>query len=163
MWRFSRRWLAIASLCLAWSLCVATPALAQSRPGAPQQSAPASGKVNVEVMVIEASMEKYVDPKLKNVMQNLRFTKYTGFKLLSTENARLAPGSDTTINLVGGRRMRVTVLSKDAKQAKLRIQMMKDGKKITDTTVSIPRDRYFMISGPKIKDGVLILPVGVSY
>ena len=57
----------------------------------------------------------------------------------------------------------MTVLSKDVKQAKLRIQMMKDGKKITDTTVSIPRDRYFMISGPKIKDGVLILPVGVSY
>ena len=162
MWRFTRRWLAIATVCLASSLSVATPALAQSR--APtQQNAPAAGKVDVEVMVIEASMDKYVDPKLKNVMQNLRFTKYTGFKLVSTENARLAPGSDATINLVGGRRLRVTVLSKDAKQAKLRIQMIKDGKKITDTTVSIPRDRYFMISGPKVKDGVLILPVGVSY
>ena len=163
MVRSVRRCVAMFGLATALAAPV-VPALAQSRPAAPPaEAAPASGKVDVEVMVIHANNDAYVDPKLDPVMQNLRHTRYTGFKLLSTENAKLSPGGDTTISLVGGRRLKIQLVSRDQQQAKVRIRMFKEGDKVLDTTVSIPRGRYFMIAGPKYKDGALILPVGVDY
>ena len=163
MARTLRNWMTVFGLATALAAPVA-PAMAQSRtaPSAAQK-APAAGKVDLEVMVVHATNDKYVDPKLNPVMQNLRHTKYTGFKLLSTENARLATGGDTSISLVGNRRLKVQLVSRTAQQAKVRIRMFKEGNKVLDTTVSIPRGRYFMIAGPKYKDGALILPVGVDY
>jgi len=157
------RWL--TALALAGSLAMATPtnALAQSRP-APAQKAPAAqGKVDVEVMVIHATETGTVDPKLRDVQSNLSHMNFEGFKLLDTQSAKLAAGGDTVVNLVGNRRLRVTVLSKDARQAKVRIRMIKEGNKVLDTTVSIPKGRYFMIAGPRYKGGKLIIPVGVDF
>jgi hypothetical protein len=159
-------WAALA-LILGASVGLATPdvAMAQSRE-APAQSAPApaaAGKVTVEVMVVHATEAGAVDPKLKDVVANLKHTNFKGFKLLDTQTSRLAPGGDTTISLVGNRRMRITVLSRDQRQAKLRIRMFKEGNKVLDTTVTIPKGRYFMIAGPKHKGGKLILPVGIDF
>ena len=150
--------------CLGLAMSLPGTAVAQSRPGTVQQTkAPASGKVSIDLMVVYANYDDYVDPKLKEVMQNLRHTRFTGFTLLSEESERLAPGSDTSFTVAGGRKLKVSLVSKDQRQAKVRIRMFKDGNKVLDTTVSIPRGRYFMIAGPKYKAGNLILPVGVEY
>jgi len=138
MVRALRRTVWIACLGLAMSLPGA--AMAQSRPGTVQQTkAPASGKVSIDLMVVYANYDDYVDPKLKEVMQNLRHTRFTGFTLLSEESERLAPGADTSFVVAGGRKLKVSLVSKDQRQAKVRIRMFKDGNKVLDTTVSIPR------------------------
>ena len=41
--------------------------------------------------------------------------------------------------------------------------MIKEGNKVLDTTVNIPKGRYFMIAGPRYQGGKLIIPVGVDF
>lgn len=155
-----------AVLAVAVPVVLAAPgdAMAQSKP-APTVERPAApqGKVDVEIMVVHATETGTVDARLKNVQQNLSHMNFKGFKLLDSESARLSPGGETTLNIVGNRRLRVTVLSRDARQAKVRIRMIKEGNKVLDTTVNIPKGRYFMIAGPRYQGGKLIIPVGVDF
>jgi len=132
-------------------------------PGAPTK-APVPNRVGVEVMVVHATKdETRVDPRLKDVMRQLRFTNFKGFKLLQEHDAVLTDGADTSVSVVGGRKLRVRLLSHNASQAKVQIRMMKDGNKILDTTVTIKRGMAFLIGGPNYQGGKLILPITVNY
>ncbi len=140
----------------------APAAVAQDKPSA--AAAPVQGKVEVDVRVVRADHSKSVDAELKPLMKQLTFTRFTGFKLLATYPAHLAVGGDATFSLVGDRKLKVDLLERDAKRAKIRIRLFNGSKdKVLDTTVSIPRDKSFVIGGPKLKDGALVLPVTVSY
>lgn len=123
----------------------------------------AAGKVEVKVRVIHATNSGKVDPQLQDVMKQLRFLKYTGFRLLNTNTAQIAVGSDTTFQVVGGRRLKVQVLEKTPEHARLRIRMLKGSERVLDTTVKIHRDRSFIIGGPNYQGGKLVLPVEVRY
>lgn len=129
-----------------------------------QQLAPVPSKVTVEVMVVQATNKhSKVDDELRPVMQSLRHLRFTGFTVLSTNKLVIGERSDGSINVVGGRRLKVDLLEVDDTQAKLRFQLMKGDKKVMDTTVSIRRNRTFIVAGPKHDDGVLILPLTVRY
>lgn len=152
---------------LAGTLLSATPALAQ--PASPRPAArppqPAAGKVQVEVMVVHATnSHQRVDPRLGGVMKSLKFLKFQGFELLNTHTDGLSVGQEATFTVVGGRRVRVQLISRDERQATLRIRMFNsaDNQRI-DTTVSVHRNRSFMVAGPRHRDGVLILPVSAKY
>lgn len=151
----------LAVLGLMTMLAVPQVSLAQSRTAPVEAQAPTS-KATVEVMVVHATNSNQVDPRLDKVMRNLKSTPYTGFELLSSDSARLSEGGETTVNMVGNRRLKVSLVEATASSAKVRIRVIKDGDKILDTTMNIPNGKYVMIAGPKHKDGKLVIPVGVS-
>lgn len=153
----------LAALGLMAMLAVPQVALAQTRtaPDVEVANAP-TAKATIEVMVVHATNEEYVDPRLQKVMRNLKSTRYTGFKLLSDDTARLSVGGDTTVSMVGNRRLKVTLVEKIDGSAKVRIRMFKDDEKVLDTTMSIPDGKYVMIAGPNHKEGKLVIPVGVT-
>lgn len=147
-------------------LVLLTPltALAQSDGKGKAPTEQAQGKVDLEVRVVRASHGKSVDAELRPLMKQLTFTRFTGFELLAHYPASLAVGGDATFSLVGDRKLKVNLIERDAKRAKIRIRLFNSKKeKVLDTTVSIPRGKSFVIGGPKLKDGALVLPVTVSY
>jgi hypothetical protein len=120
--------------------------------------------VSVEMMVVHATNKhNRVDPRLRSVMQNLGFMKFTGFDLLSTEKRGLRQGDEVTMPLVKGREVRIRLISRDAKKSTLRVRVFQSGSQQMDTTISVHRNRSFIIAGPRFQGGVLILPLAVKY
>lgn len=147
---------------------------AQSRPPGParpttptvmEAPSPASGKVDLELLVVHATQNGQVDAKLagSGLVENLKFTRYSGFSVLDTHQSKVAPGSDASFSLVGGRKVQVTLIDRDSRAAKVRVLMFKGADKVMDTTVSIHRNRSFIIMGPDHDGGKLVLPLTVTY
>lgn len=140
-------------------------ALAQVRPTPVRHaSKPATGKVSLQLKVIHANNSGKVDPALQGVYENLKYTRFSGFSLLDTNDAKLSPGQDATFSVAGGRKITVSIVSRDSRAAKVRVKMFNpEGKSVMDTTVSIHRNRAFIIAGPDYKGGKLVLPLSVRY
>jgi hypothetical protein len=131
---------------------------------APVRAEKATKPVSVEMMVVHATNKhNRVDPRLRSVMQNLGFMKFTGFDLLSTEKRSLRRGDEVTMPLVKGREVRIRLISRDAKKSTLRVRVFQRGSQQMDTTITVHRNRSFIIAGPKFQGGVLILPLAVKY
>ncbi len=144
---------------------------------APVQAAPGTGpllaeagtkslarKVSVKVLLVRATNEhKKVDERLAKVAKHLKNLRYTGFDLLGTENAQLAVDGKETFSIAGGRKLSVMVLSRDEKRARMRVQLHGQRGKLLDTTVSIRRNGFFVVAGPKTKGGILVLPIFARY
>lgn len=152
-------------------------AFAQSRPPGPArpttptvlaetpEAAPASGKVEIELLVVHATNNGQVDPRLagRGLVENLTFTKFSGFSVLESFEAKVGPGQDASFSIVGGRKVAVTLIDRDSHDAKVRVLMYNQTGKVMDTTVSIHRNRAFIIAGPDHNGGKLVLPLTVSY
>jgi len=149
----------------------ASPALAQVRPPpghrpppAAAHRAPAAQKVDVQVMVVLATnAHNRVDPRLKSLLPHLQHLNYTGYEVLDVRNNELAPGQETSFGIAGGRRMEVQLLGRDDTQARMRVRMYSGSRRLLDTTVSIHRNRSFIVAGPEHAGGVLILPMTARY
>jgi hypothetical protein len=124
---------------------------------------PSRSRVSVEVMMVHATDGGAVHPDLQPLMQQLRFTRYTGFDLLNRFPAQMAVGSSESFTLVGGRKLKIDLISKGDKNAKLRVRLFSEREKVLDTTISVHRNRSFIIGGPKYKGGALVLPLTVKY
>ncbi len=157
----------------AWLLCAlivlllglpSGDAWAQGRPAAPRAPA-APGKVNLEMLVVAASdSHDGVDPQLQHLQRHLSFLRYSGYSLLDTHSAQLAPGGSSTFQLVGDRRVTVTLKARDANRAQFRIQFYgRQDNKLLDTTLSVNRNGTVIVAGPKHQDGILILPLQARY
>ncbi|MSP54774.1 MAG: hypothetical protein EXR69_04085 [Myxococcales bacterium] len=121
-------------------------------------------KVQLTVLVVHATdSESGVDPRLASLASSFRYFKYSGFRLLSQQTADLTVNGTSTIVVEGGRKLKVTLGSLDSARAKLHVEMSNDQGKVLDTTVNINRDGTFIISGPRYKDGILMLPLRASY
>lgn len=144
-------------------------AQARTRPAPPTthqvpQRPAATGKVRVEMTVIYAHNEdNRVDPELRDVMRQLKNFRFTGYRMLERHPTSLSVGQSTSFSVPGGRRIRMDLLDRTDSQARVRIRMLNGNEKVLDTTVSIHRDRSFMIGGPSYEKGKLILPVTVNY
>lgn len=143
----------------------AEPAAAQARPAAGQQQArPAAGRVGVQISVVHATdAESGIDPRLQALASSFRYFKYKGYRLLSSQDADVSVGEDHSFPIEGGRRLKVTLISKDDTRARVRVEMSGSDGKLLDTTVSINRGGTFIVAGPKFKDGILMLPVRADY
>lgn len=150
----------------------ATDAFAQARtrPGGPAVTHPVperpatTGKVRLEMTVIYAHNEdNQVDPALRDVMRQLKNFRFTGYRMLENHPTSLAVGQSTSFAVPGGRKISMDLVDRNDTQAKVRIRMFNGSEKVLDTTVSIHRDRSFMIGGPSYEKGKLILPVTVNY
>lgn len=164
-----RSWVRMLALVLMAGL-VASPSFAQGRPPprrtptTQQPAVPVSGKVNVEIMVVHGTnAHERIDPAVKPVLQSLKFLSYSGFEMLSKQDHDIAVGRDHTFQLEGDRRVTVDVVFRDERQAKLRLRLYNGASRIMDTTITVHRNKSFMVAGPPFKDGVLILPVTARY
>jgi hypothetical protein len=122
-----------------------------------------ASRVSVEVMMVHASSGDQVTEELKPLMKQLTFTRFTGFEMLQKFPAQLSVGGSASFSLVGERRLKLELLSKDEKRAKLRVRLFNGKEKVLDTTVSVNRNRSFIIGGPRYKGGAIVLPLTVRY
>jgi hypothetical protein len=149
-----------AAFALLTAGALVTPEVATAQQPASQNDA---GKVQIDVMVVHATNNGRVDPRLRDLQRQLDQMRFTGFEVLSTSSDSLAEGQVTTVSVAGGRKVKVRLIEKDNRQARVRIELYKGSEKKLDTTVTIPRDRTFLVGGPKFDEGVLIFPITVEY
>lgn len=156
----------VLRLMMVVGLSVLSPAFAGGVDGtlfAEKKSAP-SEAVKVRVWTVHASNQsKGVGEGLARIEKHLRNLNYTGFSLLSKDGASVLPQASKKFNVVGDKSVKVTVLSKDEKRARVRVQVTSPKGKLLDTTVSIRRNGFFMVAGPRHKKGVLVLPIFARY
>lgn len=154
----------VARVLIALALALAPPAFAQGKPSPPERAEPVSQRVDVELMVVHATnAHSRVDSRLRALLPHLRHLNYTGFDVLEVRRDDLSPAQETTFSIAGDRRMKLQLLEVDERQAKLRVRMYNQQGRLLDTTVSIHRNRSFIVAGPQHDGGVLILPVTARY
>ncbi|TVQ91019.1 MAG: hypothetical protein EA397_11020 [Deltaproteobacteria bacterium] len=126
--------------------------------------APMKSKVEIEVMVVHATnAHSQVDPRLKPVLQHLKFLQFEGFQLISLEEKHLAVGSGHTFEIVGDRQVKIDVIERNETQVKLRVRMSNARGMFLDTTIRIHRNKSFMVGGPDHDGGKLLLPITAHY
>ncbi len=152
-------------------------AVAQSRPAPPRPvpaspaptspaagQKPVSGRVAVQIYVVHATdTESGIDSRLKALASSFRYFKYKGYRLLSTQDASVSVGEDHSFPVAGGRRLKVTMISRDDARVRVRVEMSGNDGKLLDTTVSINRGGTFIVAGPRYEDGILMLPIQADY
>lgn len=156
-----RRLLPLALLLSA--LTAAPPAIAEG--GNKSTSEQRAGRVTLEMPVVYATTQhSRIDPELKNLVRYLRNLRYTGYELIDTKRVVLAPKGSDSYTLVGNRKVRLDLLSKEEKRVRVRVQITgAKGMKLLDTTIWVNRNGTFIVAGPKHKNGVLVLPLTARY
>ncbi|MEN0067600.1 MAG: hypothetical protein AAGA48_36045 [Myxococcota bacterium] len=158
----------LARVCVAGLLALGlatAPTTSQAQPTDKVQPAPAphTGKVEVSVMVVHATDAGQVDPRLESLKQQFKIMRFKGFNLMSTSTEKLSDGQSVQVNVTGGNKVRVRLLDRTPAQARIRIELYRDNDKRLDTTIRIPRNRTFLVGGPKHDDGLLVFPISVTY
>lgn len=129
-----------------------------------RRSAPRSGKVEVQLMVVHATdSHSKVDARLSRLKRYLSHLRFTGYELLDTHRAQLSTRGSETFAIAGGRKVTIELLSKDDRRARMRIQVTAKGGKLLDTTLSVNRNGTFIVAGPKYEDGILVMPLTARY
>lgn len=141
---------------------VAAPdAFAQTRP---PPASPVGDRVSVDVMVVHATnAHSKVDPRVATLRRQLSHLAYTGYSVLETRTESLAPGAETTLTIAGGRRLKIKMIEHDERAARMRVRMFRDSDLTLDTTVTVSRNRSFIVAGPKYEGGVLLIPLTANY
>ncbi|HJN77004.1 MAG TPA: hypothetical protein QGF58_23970 [Myxococcota bacterium] len=162
-------WRALTGLGLALALGIGAPvAEAQQPPKTVQKGGkaktPSTSRVNIEVMVVHAKDgPPHVDPKLEALNLDLDHLRYQDFRVLSTNKSPLVSGKPAVFEVEGGRKVKVTLISKDADRVRLQVQLFKGDKKLLETTVAVKRGTTFVVAGSKYDGGMLLLPITARY
>jgi hypothetical protein len=136
----------------------------QAQTPAPVLPTAVAPRVDVGVMVIQASATPGpIDSRLTPLLPTLRTLPFQAFTLLDEHDVRLIDGATEAVSLAGDRRLRVQLLSHDAKEARVRIELMAGEVQLVDTTISIHRNRSFYVAVRGGQGTTLILPVSVRY
>lgn len=154
--RWSGAWLAL-------TLALGAPAAAQTAP-APGASAAVAATVEIEVMAIQGFPNPGpADPRIAHLMPALKAFPFQSYQLLDQKEVRLTDGKEEAVKLVDERRMRITLLSHDAREARVRLQLESGEAKVLDTTISIHRNLSFNVAVRGPNGTALFLPVTVRY
>lgn len=149
-------------LCFMAMLALA-PVIAPA-PAFAQGKAERAGKVHLTLLVVHATnAEVGVDPSLQAFAESFHHLNYKGFRLLSEHASDVTLNNDADFAIEGNRDVKVTLLSRDDANVRVRVEMNGKSGKLLDTTVKINRDGTFIVAGPQFKDGILILPLRASY
>ena len=129
-----------------------------------QGKVPQADRVRVQVLLVHAtSGQQFMDPALQRWSRHLRHLRYDSYELLERRRAALISDRPREFEILGDRRITVTLLNKNPKRARLRVQMYRRGQKLVDTTVTVNRNGTFIMAGPSHKGGILVLPITASY
>ncbi len=119
-------------------------------------------KAPLRLMVVHANHSGSVDPRVADIARRFQDRGFTGFKLLSDQSQTLALGQAGGFSVEGNRRVQATVIELAAATAKVRIQTFAGGEKQFDTTVTLTRDKAFLMAGSSYLDGKLIFAITVD-
>ena len=123
-----------------------------------------SAAVKLRMWTVHATNEhSKTDDKLKRIGKHLRRLKYSGFNYVDAQGGMVRRNGKIEMPIPGRRFVQLTLLSKTAEKAKVRVRIEGKKKTILDTTVSIRRNGFFMVAGPKYDGGVLVLPIFARY
>lgn len=126
--------------------------------------APVSGKVDLQVMVVHGTdSHARIDASLKPIMKHLRYMPHKGYTLLSQADHDLGVGGHHGFPLAGGRRLDVKLISVDASQAKIRVEVYQGKVRKMESVLAVHRNKAFLITGPKHDNGELILAITPRY
>ncbi len=150
-------------LMVALGLALATVG-SMSASAAPPAAAerPAAVKVAIDLRVIHANQSGVIDPAVADVARQLG-ARYSGLKLLAAHQDQLVQGVEQTFTVEGNRKLKVQLLERTATAARVRVMLMAGAEKQFDTTVSLPRNKTFIVAGSKVRDGVLVFPIAVRW
>lgn len=141
----------------------AAPALAQTP--APVMPSPVSAFVDVRLMVVQASEQPgAIDPRLGPLGPTLASTTpFKSFSLLAEHELRLGDTEEHAVPVSAARRIRCRLISHDTQQAQLRVELLGADASIVDTTVTIRRNKSFVVV-MRGRDGTsLLIPMSVRY
>lgn len=134
----------------------------KTKPGA--SSAAAKTSVEIKLWTVHATnAHQEMDSRLKRIAKHLGNLKFRGFDLLARQDSVLKARAKKKFAIVGNRAVHVTVLTRDEKKARVRVQVIGGKGTLLDTTVSIRRNGFFIVAGPKYQDGILVLPIFARY
>ena len=123
-----------------------------------------SDSVQVRVWSVHATKQgASVDDGLKRLAKHLRALNYGTFRLLRKDGVAVPPKGTRKIDIIGNKSVRVTVLDRNAERARVRVQIGNGGGNVLDTTVSIRRNGFFIVAGPRHDGGILVLPIFARY
>jgi hypothetical protein len=145
------------------ALWVSVPVHAASSTGSSSQSI-GQGTVQVRVWSVHATNQgNGMDERLGRVAKHLKALDYSGFELLQKDSSGIPVKGAKKFPVVGGRSVRVSILSQNEKRARVRVQVSSTKGPLLDTTVSIRRNGFFIVAGPRYKGGILVLPIFARY
>ncbi len=123
------------------------------------------GKVEVRILAVRAGDgEPHVDPQLRSLVRHLAYLRHDRYELVTKTRGIVAPGGDELVFRVpDGPRVEVTLREIGGDRAKVRVRMFRGQDKVADTTVAIQNHGTFILTGPKYRGGILILPIRVDY
>jgi hypothetical protein len=145
--------------------CVVTPSLANAQTPAPVMPSPVPAWVDVKLMVVQASEQAgAVDPRLGSFAQTLlSSTPFLSFTVLAQHEMRLGDTEEHAVSVSDVRRVRCRLISHDPQQAQLRVELLSGDTQIVDTTVTIRRNKSFVVA-MRSRDGTtLLIPLTVRY
>ena len=120
--------------------------------------------VQVRVWSVHATNKStQMDKRLGRVAKHLRSLNYTSFDLLQKDAAGIPVKGAKKFAVVGDRAVRVSILSQNERRARVRVQVISVKGTLLDTTVSIRRNGFFIVAGPRYKGGILVLPIFARY
>jgi len=128
----------------------ATPHASQDNP---------AGRAHVDLMVVYANHSGQVDPRAAKLKTTFGSMGFTGFQVLSTHDAQLSAGQDTSVNVEGGQKVQLTLVSRTDALVKVRIQVSRNGQKVLDTTASSPPGKALNVGGTNYQDGKLVFVI----
>ena len=153
------RWL-IAALLLVCCLTASGVAAAADDKG----QSTINSMVQVRVWSVHATNQNNeMDPRLGRLAKHLSSLKYKGFELLRKDAASISVKGAKKFDVAGDKSVRVTVLSQTESRARVRVQVISTKGNLLDTTVSIRRNGFFIVAGPRHKGGILVLPIFARY
>lgn len=126
--------------------------------------AEARDMVQVRVWSVHATNQKTVmGDGLERVAKHLKNLNYSGFELLRKDSAGISVKGARRFAIEGDRTVRVSILSQNEQRARVRVQVKSEEGTLLDTTVSIRRNGFFIVAGPRYKGGILVLPIFARY
>jgi hypothetical protein len=141
-------------------------AMAQTGPaaGAPL-AVPMSGRVDVDVRILLADNQPgaVTDARLLAELPSLKNMPFSHVRLLEQHDAELADGEQRDLLLMGGRTLRLTLLSHDTAQGRLRVELWNGSMWILNSTVSVMRGKTFFLAVRLPDASSLLLPVRLRY
>jgi hypothetical protein len=143
------------------TLALGAPVVAFAEPQ-PAPRAAGAQKAPLELMVVHANRSGTVDPRAADIARRFQDRGFTGFKLLSEQSQVVSVGQPASFSVEGNRKVTATLVELGAATGKVRIQTFAGSEKQFDTTVTLQRDKAFLMAGSSYLDGKLIFAVTVD-
>jgi len=139
-----------------------SPNLAHAQDAAASE-APVPKQVELVILKVKASTDgKFVDPKLEHVARLLGHLNFTNFEYLGEHTWKVSDGQTKSLT-VADLKLDVTMVSHDEKFARVQVVVFRDGKKVTEHSQSVPRQKIAMIGARSEDAGAIFLPIRAIY